>query len=164
MMVLEENFHFRMLWFLPLGPFDLVFVSDERTQGKVRSERLKAQQFLEKFRQNHATIDVQLKISQAKHKEKLDNHSIGLPSILGLRDLVVLKMSKDCVIYRPFHILELIGDNSFKLNFLPYLGTHLVTNCLSWCYLMMMGMARLSCHMLKICGLIEKIHKRKIAY
>jgi len=122
--------------YLPPSPFDVVFSSHEVPQGKGEDDRLKAQRFLEKISQIHATVEAQLKKSQAKYKAKHDKHRV--PCNFGVGDLVWLKLSKERLKgegrklkplrYGPFRILQQIGDNAFKLDLPPYLGMYSVIN------------------------------------
>jgi hypothetical protein len=122
--------------YLPSSPFDMVFSTDSTMDGKEESDRLKAQKFLEKISAIHATVETQLKKSQAKYKEKSDKHRV--PCNFSTADLVWLKISKDRLKgegrklkplrYGPFRIIEQIGDNAFKLDLPPYLGVYSVIN------------------------------------
>ncbi|KAL6134086.1 hypothetical protein ACLB2K_066319 [Fragaria x ananassa] len=122
--------------YLPPSPFDMVFTAGDSHHGKGESDKLRAQWFLEKISQIHATVEAQLRKSQAKYKAKHDKHRV--PCNFGVGDLVWLKLSKERLKgegkkikplrYGPFRILEQIGDNAFKLNLPPYLGMYSVIN------------------------------------
>ena len=52
--------------YIPSSPFDMVFVTEPTMDGKVESDRLQAQKFLEKISTIHATVEAKLKKLQAK--------------------------------------------------------------------------------------------------
>ena len=122
--------------FLPPSPFDLVFSCDSSEKGKEGDERARAHRFLEKIATIHAIVEAQLKKSQAKYKAKSDKHRV--PCNFGVGDMVWLKLGKERLKgegkklkplrYGPFHILEQIGDNAFRLDLPPYLGMYSVIN------------------------------------
>ncbi|XP_020259503.1 uncharacterized protein LOC109835947 [Asparagus officinalis] len=122
--------------FLPPSLFDLMFSSEATVDGKEESERQQAQRFLEKIAHIHATVEAQLKKSQAKYKAKHNQHQV--PCNFGKCDMVWLKLSKERlkgegkklkpIRYGPFRIIDQIGDNAFKLDLPPYLGMYSVIN------------------------------------
>ncbi|KAK1377226.1 hypothetical protein POM88_033419 [Heracleum sosnowskyi] len=122
--------------YLPPSPFNLAFTTNEVQGRKGETDKLRAQRFLEKISQIHATVEAQLKKSQEKYKAKHDKHRV--PCNFSVGDLVWLKLSKERLKgegkklkplrYGPFRILDQIGDNAFKLDLPPYLGMYLVIN------------------------------------
>ena len=122
--------------YLPPSPFDMVFTVGTDHHGKVATERLNAQKFLEKISKIHATVEAQLQKSQARYKAKHDKHRV--PCNFSVGDLVWLKLSKERLKgegkklkplrYGPFRILQQIGDNALKLDLPPYLGMYSVIN------------------------------------
>ncbi|KAK1382530.1 hypothetical protein POM88_020265 [Heracleum sosnowskyi] len=75
--------------YLPPSPFNLAFTTNEVQDRKGETSKLRAQRFLEKISQIHATVEAQLKKSQAKYKGKHDKHRV--PCNFGVDDRVWLK-------------------------------------------------------------------------
>ncbi|KAL6217406.1 hypothetical protein ACLB2K_010623 [Fragaria x ananassa] len=105
--------------YLPPSPFDMVFTAGDSHHGKGESDKLRAQRFLEKISQIHATVEAQLRKSQAKYKAKHDKHRIGdnafkldLPPYLGMYSVINAEYLK---LFEP----PLLNDNGDNKTVLP---------------------------------------------
>ena len=96
----------------------------------------KAKRFIKQIQLVHQIVQGQLENSQSKYKVRHDKHRIDHDFQVG--DKVWLHISKERlqgggknlkpIRYGPFNIMEKIGNNTFRLDFPPYMQIYSVVN------------------------------------
>jgi hypothetical protein len=126
------------LGFQPLGPMDvalpLVTTSIESSSDPLKAE--KATRFIEWIQHIHQQVQDILQNSNAKYKQRHDQHRV--PHKFQVGDKVWLHLHKErltgphqklCPLhYGLYTITKAMGDNAFELNIPPFLGLHPVFN------------------------------------
>ena len=120
--------------FTPRSPLDFVFGKD--TMVDRHSDVNKASRFIEQIQEIHQAVQEQLEKSQAKYKARHDKHWMEHSFQVG--DQVWLYINKDRmkgegkklkpIRYRPFRILDKIGENSFCLDLPAYMHIYSIVN------------------------------------
>jgi hypothetical protein len=122
----------------PLGPIDvaLPLATTQIDSSHVQSEANIATKFIERFQHIHQQVHEILHKSNAKYKQSHDKNQV--PHKFQVGDKVWLHWQKDRLtgpyrnlrplLYGPYTITKVVGDNDFEINTPPFLGLHPVLN------------------------------------
>jgi hypothetical protein len=126
------------LGFQPLYPIDVAipFASTWANSAHVQSKANKANNFIEHIQHIHQQVHDILDKSNAKYKQRHDQHRV--PHNFQVGDKVLLHLQKECLAgpyskifplrYGSYTITKVVGDNAFDLSIPPFLGLHPVFN------------------------------------
>jgi hypothetical protein len=124
--------------FQPLGPInvELPLATAQTDSSLDQSAIKKSTIFIEWIRHIHQEVQKLLQKSNAKYKQRHDEHRV--PHQLQVGDKVWLHLQKECLIgphrkllplrYGPYTITKVVGRNDFEINTPPFLGLHPVFN------------------------------------
>jgi hypothetical protein len=126
------------LGFQPLGPMDvaLPLATTSTDLSPAPPEADKATWFIEQIQHIHQQVQDILQKSNAKYKQRHDQHRV--PHKFQVGDKVWLHLQKERLTgphwklrplrYGSYTITKVVGDNDFELNIPPFLGLHPVFN------------------------------------
>jgi hypothetical protein len=126
------------LGFRPLGPMDvaLPLVATPTNSYPDPTKYDKSSRFIERIQHILQRVQYILQKSNAKYKHRHDQHWV--PHKFQVRDKMCFHLKKEHLtrphrnilplLYEPYTITKVVGDNSFELNIAPFLGLHPMFN------------------------------------
>lgn len=122
------------LGYFPKFPLDFIFGKNIVVNG--HSDVDKAKKFIEQIRLVHQRVQEQLEKTKAKYKARHEKHRVDHDFQVG--DQFWFYINKEIlrdegkklkpIRYGPFKILEKIGNNTFRLDFPPYMKIYSIEN------------------------------------